>query len=350
MQKVICVIPGDGVGEEVTREALKVLHVVNEAFHLGLTVEVLDYGAERYLRDGTTLPAGEAERLKHHAAAIFLGALGDARVPNNLHARDILLGLRTQLDLYVNLRPVACLGDSLCPLKGKRAQDIDLVVLRENTEGLYAGLGGQFKRGTADEIAIEEDLNTRKGVERLIRAGFELAQKRPALRVTLGHKANAMRFAGDLWLRTFAQVQQDFPQVHAESMYVDALAMEMVRTPERFDVIVTNNLFGDILSDLGAALQGGLGMAPSANLRPQGVCLFEPVHGSAPDLVGKQLANPVAAIATVEMMLEHLGLLQAAAAIGEAIRAAVQHGKLTPDVGGSLGTRAVGDFIAGLIR
>jgi 3-isopropylmalate dehydrogenase len=348
MQK-IAIIAGDGVGIEVTREAVKVLNVVNDKFRLGLALEELDYGAERYLRDGTTLPAGEIERFRRDVAAVFLGALGDPRIPDMRHGREILLAMRFELDLYINLRPVRCLADALCPLKNKRASDVDFVILRENTEGIYVGVGGNFKKGTLDEVAINEDINTRKGVERIIRAAFALARRDGRRRVTMADKSNAIRFAHDLWLRTFFAVAQEYADIQAEHMYVDALAMLMVREPEHFSVIVTNNLFGDIITDIGAALQGGLGMAASGNINPNGVSLFEPVHGSAPPLAGKNLANPLAAILTVSMMLDHLGHAQAAAAVHAAVQRAVQDNKLTVDVGGSLGTRQVGDFVAGVI-
>jgi 3-isopropylmalate dehydrogenase len=311
-----------------------------------LQVEELDYGAERYLRDGTTLPAGEVDRLRAEAAAIFLGALGDPRIPDMRHARDILLGLRTQLDLYINLRPVVCLADRFCPLKGKGAAAVNFVILRENTEGLYAGVGGNFKKGTPDEVAINEDINTHKGVQRIIQAAFTHAQAHGAHRVTMADKANAVIHAHDLWTRVFAEVAKGFPAIAAEHFYVDALAMELLRTPERFEIIVTNNLFGDILSDLGAQLQGGLGMAPSANINPHGVCLFEPVHGSAPLLAGQNRANPMGAILTVHLLLAHLGHHDAAAAVHAAVRRAVDQEKLTADVGGALGTCEVGDFVA----
>lgn len=342
----IAVIAGDGIGVDVTREAVKVLRVCDETFGLGLEIEELDYGAERYLRDGTTLPAGEMERFRREVAAIFLGALGDPRVPDMRHGREILLAMRFELDLFINLRPVKCLSDELCPLKGKTARDIDFTVLRENTEGLYVGMGGNFKKGTPDEVAINEDLNTRKGVERIIRAAFEHAQRHGQRRVTMADKSNALRYAHDLWQRVFKEVAAEYPTIESEHYYVDALVMEMIRAPERFEVIVTNNLFGDIVTDLGAQLQGGMGMAGSANINPDGVSLFEPVHGSAPPLAGKDQANPLAAILTVEMMLDHLGHRAAAQRVGAAVQRAVDEKQLTAELGGTLGTRAVGDFVA----
>ena len=265
-----------------------------------------DWGAERWLRDGTTLPAGAIEDLRDHYAAILFGALGDPRVPEQVHARDILLGLRFQLDLYINLRPVRLLDERLTPLKGKRLRDIDMLVFRENTEGLYAGVGGNFKKGTPDEIAINEDLNTRKGVERILRAAFEAARGRRKKAV---HERQGQR--ADLRARPVAahleELRREYPDVEASHLYVDVAAMEMVRAPERFDVLVTSNMFGDILTDLGAAIVGGLGLAASGNIHPGRCSLFEPVHGSAPDIAGKGVANPLGAISSMAMMLEHLG-------------------------------------------
>lgn len=345
MQRV-SVIAGDGVGQEVTAEALRVLRAVISAERLEITIEELDYGAERYLRDGTTLPDGEVERLRRDANAIFLGALGDPRIPDMRHGREILLRLRFELDLYINLRPVACLADTLCPLKNTRASDIDFTVFRENTEGIYVGVGGQVKRGTADEIAINEDVNTRKGVERIVRAAFEHAARVGAGSVTMADKSNAMRHAHDLWQRTFQQVAADYAQIEARHVYIDALAMELIRAPEAFDVIVTNNLFGDIITDLGAQLQGGMGMAASANLNGRDMGLFEPVHGSAPPLAGRGVANPVAAILSMQLLLRHLGHAGAAERVSAAVRAAVASGWLTQDVGGTCTTEQVGHFIA----
>jgi len=345
----IAVIPGDGIGIDVTAEAVKVLRVANEKFHLGLTLEELDYGAERYLRDGTTLPAGEIERFRREFSAVYLGALGDPRVPDMRHGREILLAMRFELDLFINLRPVRCLSDSLCPLKGKTAKDIDFTVFRENTEGLYVGVGGIFKKGTPDEVAINEDVNTRKGVERIIRAAFEFAKAEGKKRVTMADKSNAVRFAHDLWLRTFEEVAQEYSDIEPQHLYVDALTMQMVKRPEQFDVIVTNNMFGDIVTDLGAQLQGGLGMAGSANINPDSVSLFEPVHGSAPKYAGKDVANPIAAILTVEMMLSHLGCAEAAKAVGAAVQTAIEQNQTPKEIGGELGTKAIGDFIAGQV-
>ena len=341
----IAVIAGDGIGPEVTTQALRVLSALKERFDFSLEVEELDYGAERYLRDGTTLPSGEIERFRDNFSAIYVGALGDPRVPDMIHGREILLALRFELDLYINFRPVKCLADQFCPLKAKSHKSIDFVVFRENTEGIYVGVGGNFKKGTPDEIAINEDINTRKGVERIIRAAFEYAQKNKLSRVTMSDKSNAMRFAHDLWQRTFKEVAEEYPDIQTEHYYVDALAMQLVRKPEHFEVIVTNNLFGDILTDLAAELQGGMGMAVSANLNPNGPCLFEPVHGSAPDIAGKNQANPLAAILTVGMMLEHLKIPEAAIALENAVMATLEDDILPNDLGGQASTSEIGDAV-----
>jgi 3-isopropylmalate dehydrogenase len=342
----IAVIAGDGIGPEVVDAALEVLTVADRIFGIGMRIEKLDYGAERFLRDGTTLPSGEIERLRTGADAIFLGALGDPRVPDMRHGREILLALRFELDLFVNFRPVRCLAERLCPLKGKSAKDVDFVVFRENTEGAYVGMGGNFKKGTADEVAINEDLNTRKGVERIIRAAFEYARDAGKTSVVMADKSNALRFAHDLWQRVFAEVSRDYPAQKARHLFVDALVMEMVRAPEQFEVIVTNNMFGDIVTDLGAQLQGGMGIAASASYGKSGPGLFEPVHGSAPPLAGKNVANPLAAILTVELMLRRFGYMDAAAAVGRAAQAAIDANEVTQDLGGSRGTRDVGRFVA----
>ncbi|MBC7792797.1 MAG: 3-isopropylmalate dehydrogenase, partial [Clostridia bacterium] len=264
----LAVIAGDGIGVEVTQAALEVLRSVTKTDGLSFIIEELDYGAERYLRDGTTMPAGEIARFEREVDAIFLGAVGDPRIPDMRHARDILLAMRFELDLYVNFRPVRCLHDSLCPLKRKTARDIDFVVFRENTEGAYVGIGGNFKKGTLDEVAINEDVNTRKGVERIIRAAFAYAHDQGSKRVCMSDKNNALRYAHDLWKRVFDSVRAEYPTIEARHLFIDALAMELVRSPDAFDVIVTNNMFGDIVTDLGASLQGGMGLAASANVNP----------------------------------------------------------------------------------
>ncbi len=345
---LIAILPGDGIGPEVMACATRVLEHYRDDRKLPLELWQLDLGAERYLRDGTTFPKDVQERIAKEARAVLLGALGDPRVPNLEYARDILFGLRFGLDLYANIRPVKALADRLVPLKDRGAKDVDMVVFRENTEGIYVGMGGQFKRGTPDEIAINEDVNTRKGVERLVRAGFEYAKRHGKKTVHMADKSNAMKHAHELWYRCFFEVAKEYPEIRAKHVYVDALCLYMVQDPSQFEVIVTNNLFGDIVTDLGAALQGGLGMAASANVHyadPQRVAMFEPVHGSAPPLVGKDLANPIASFLTVGMMLAHLGWKEEEERIEKICAEAVATGNCTPDVGGKLGTKAVTDWV-----
>lgn len=341
----IAMIPGDGIGVEVTRQVVKILNLLAERASLDLELNEWDLGAERYLTTGVAITEEEMAELETGYDAIFLGALGDPRVPDNAHARAILLGLRFRLDLYINLRPVKLVDPSFSPLKDIREDDVDMVIFRENTEGPYVGLGGNFKRGTADEVAIEEDINTRKGVERIVRAAFDYARSTGRRRVTLADKANAMQHAGGLWRRVFAEVGAEYPEIEREAFYVDAMALDMVLHPARYDVIVASNLFGDILSDLAAAFVGGLGLAPSANLHPGRPGLFEPVHGSAPDIAGKDQANPLAAIMTAALMLEQLGFPREAGRIEAAVRRSIALRHTTPDLGGQLGTEAVGDRI-----
>jgi len=342
--KRIAVIPGDGIGVEVTQQAVKLLDRLRES---GLAIDItsFDYGADRYLQTGVAITDDEMATLERDFDAILLGAIGDPRVPDHAHARAILLGLRFRLDLYINLRPVRLYDARLSPLRDVKAGDIDIVVVRENTEGVYAGMGGHLRKGTAEEVAIEEDINTRRGVERIIRAAFDYARSRGRRRVTLTDKANAMPHTGGLWRRTFAEVGQEYPDVAQDAVYADALALDLIRRPSGYDVIVAPNLFGDLLSDLTAALVGGLGVAPSANLHPGRPGLFEPVHGSAPDIAGTDRANPLAAFLTTALMLEQLGWPDEAARIEDAVRDAIVQGQTTADLGGSLGTEAVGDWI-----
>jgi 3-isopropylmalate dehydrogenase len=344
----IAVIPGDGIGVEVTGEAVRALQAVAPSLSQPIDFTHFDWGAERWLRDGTTLPEGAFEDLRDHFQAILFGALGDPRVPDQVHARDILLGLRFKLDLFVNLRPVRLLDERLTPLKGKTPRDIDMLVFRENTEGLYAGVGGNFKKGTPDEIAINEDVNTRKGVERILRAAFEAARGRRKS-VCMSDKANALTYAHGLWQRTWKEVAADYPDVKTFHLYVDVAAMEMVRAPERFDVLVTSNMFGDILTDLGAAIAGGLGLAASGNIHPGRCSLFEPVHGSAPDIAGKGVANPLGAILSASMLLEHLGENAAAQKIHAVVARAVEERHTTRDLGGELTTRQCGEWVANAV-
>jgi len=345
MEKNFAILPGDGIGVDVTREATKVLEATARATSFKLRMESFDYGAERYLKTGETLPDGALDELKQFDA-IFMGAYGDPRIPDMRHAREILLGTRFKLDLYVNLRPIRCFHDRLCPLRNFTAKDIDFVVLRENTEGLYVGMGGIFKQGTSDEIAIQEDVNTRKGVERIIRAAFDYAQRHGRRKVTMSDKSNALRFGHDLWQRVFAEVAAEYPGIESNHLYVDALTMQMVKNPTQFEVIVTCNMFGDIITDLGAQLQGGLGIAASGNIKPGATSMFEPVHGSAPKYAGTNRANPFAAILTAAMMLDHCGLEPAASRVERAVIACLEAGETTVDMGGSLGTSQVGDAVA----
>ena len=277
--------------------------------------------------------------------AVFIGALGDPRVPDNRHARDILLGTRFELDLYVNYRPVRLLDDRLCPLKNRGRGDVNFVVFRENTEGLYVGAGGRLRAGTEDEVAIQEEVNTYRGVHRIVRHAFEFAKARGLRKVCMADKSNAMAHGHALWQRVFHELAPQYPQIDATHLYIDALAMFLVQSPGQFEVIVTNNLFGDIITDIGGALQGGLGMAASGNIHPGRTSMFEPVHGSAPPLAGKNVANPIGAILSAALMLETLGRADDARRIEQAVEAAVHAGEGTRDIGGSLGTREAGAAI-----
>ena len=329
----IAVIAGDGIGPEVIEAAIPILDRVAAKHGFSLAWERLPYSADHYLKTKETLPDVAFQHLRDDVDAIFLGALGDPRVPGNEHARDILLGLRFKLDLYVNFRPVELLHPDLTPL---RATAVDFVIFRENTEGQYLGRG----RSSGDEY-IAEEVNTGKGVERIIRAAFAWAQSHGKRRVTMSDKSNAIP-AHRIWQDKFKAIAREYPQITAEHRYVDALALELVREPQRFEVIVTNNLYGDILSDLGAGLVGGLGIAASANLHPgTRHALFEPVHGSAPALAGKGVANPVAAVLTGGLMFEYLGYPAAAADLKQAVGKLLASKVRTPDLGGDASTAAV---------
>lgn len=337
----IAVVPGDGIGTEVIGEALRVL----AALAPDAKTEMFDLGAERYLRDGTTMPADVMRRFGSEFDAVLLGALGDPRVPSNVHAKDILLGSRFQLDLYINFRPCKLLDARYCPLKHATEADVDFVVFRENTEGLYTGVGGQFKRGTLDEVAMEQEINTRKGVERIIRAAYVWARENGKTRVCMSDKANAMRHGHDLWQRVFKEVAAEYPEIKSSHLYVDVLAMRLVQAPQDFEVIVTNNLFGDIITDIGAALQGGLGLASSGNINPGKAALFEPVHGSAPDIAGQGIANPFASILTVGMLLAYLGRKDDEVRIQKAVQRCLKDGRVTRELGGSLSSREATDAV-----
>jgi 3-isopropylmalate dehydrogenase len=343
--KRVAVIPGDGIGPEVIREAVATIELACQVYDFQLELTPFDWSADQYLATGISMPEGGLEMLSRDYQAILTGAFGDPRVKDNQHAADILLGMRFGLDLYINLRPIKLIDDRLSPLKDRKKEEIDFVVFRENTEGLYRFMGGNFKKGTADEIATQEEINTRKGVERIIRAAFDYARTHQRKRVTMSDKSNVLTYGHDLWQRTFKEVAAEYPDIEANHLYVDVLTMWMVLDPGRFDVIVTNNLFGDIVTDLGAALQGGLGMAASGNIHPGKVSLFEPVHGSAPQFAGKNVANPVAATLTAAMMLDYLGFKDAAEGIEAAVEQTVIAGETTQDIGGNLSTTQAGEAI-----
>jgi len=344
----IAVIPGDGIGKEVTAEAVRVLNASAAASGRSLELTHLPWSADHFLATGETMPADGYQRLREFDA-IFVGALGDPRVPDNRHARDILLGTRFELDLYVNYRPVRLLDDRLCPLRDRTRADINFVVFRENTEGVYVGVGGRFKAGTPDEVAVQEEINTFKGVDRIIRHAFDYARANRLSTVCMADKSNAMQQGHALWQRVFKQIAAEYPDIQATHMYIDALAMFLVKDPGQFQVIVTNNLFGDIITDIGGALQGGLGMAASGNLHPGRTSLFEPVHGSAPPLAGKNVANPMGAILSAALMLDTLGRTDEAAVIEHAVEQAVHENHTTRDIGGQLGTMDVGEWIASVV-
>lgn len=351
----IAVIPGDGIGPEVVREGLKVLEVACKAEGVSYEIATFDIGGERFLRTGETLPDSVMEEIKKFDA-IYFGAIGHPDVLPGVLERGILLKLRFALDLFVNLRPVKLYLGVDCPLKGKTPDDIDFVVVRENTEDVYALDGTAFQPNTENEVVIQPAIYTRKGTERIIRYAFELALKRSRERgkpakVTLVDKANVMTVGHGLWRRVFAEVAKEFKDVETEELYVDAAAMEFVLHPERFQVVVTTNLFGDILTDLGAAIQGGIGIAPSGNIHPGKVSIFEPVHGSAPTIAGKGLACPLAAILTVALMMEHLGEAKVAQRIESAVAEALQTGKIKSLEAGKMGlsTQEVGDLVASFV-
>lgn len=341
----VALLPGDGIGTEVIAAALHVLEVAAKKYNFALQTKWFDLGAERYLRSGDTLPDADFASLRDDFDAILLGAFGDPRVPSNIHAKEILLGLRQRLDLYVNLRPVKLFDERLCPLKNVGPAALDMAIVRENTESVYVGIGGSFKFGTPDEVAQNTMLSTRKGADRLLKFAFELAQKRRG-KMVLCDKANAIESAHGIWRRALRDLIPQYPNVVATTLYADVAAMRMVTHPHEFDVVVGDNMIGDILSDLAAALVGGLGLAPSSSTHPGRVAMYEPVHGSAPDIVGTGKANPLAAILSTAMLLRDFGQLAAADAIDAASARSVQERKTTPDLGGSLTTTQVATLIA----
>jgi len=345
----IAVIPGDGTGPEVVAEGIKVLQATSGRFGFNLDFHYLDFGGDRYLRTGEILPSSAVEDLRKYDA-IYLGAIGHADVKPGILEKGILLRLRFELDQYINLRPVKLYPGVECPLKDKKPEDIDFVVVRENTEGLYAGAGGTLKKGTPDEVAIQESINTRKGIERCVRYAFEYCKKRnKANKLTLCGKTNVLTFAFDLWERTFYEVAKEYPEIKADYAHVDAITMWFVKNPEWFDVIVTDNMFGDIITDLGAMIQGGMGIAAGGNINPKGVSMFEPIGGSAPKYKGKNIINPLAAICAGGMMLEHLGEDTAGKTIEKAVME-VTGKHIRSLAAGQMGmsTTEVGDLVAKL--
>ena len=343
----IAVIPGDGTGPEVIAEGLKVLQTASGKFGFKLNFNNFDFGGERYLKTGETLPDSVIDELRKFDA-IYLGAIGHPEVKAGILEKNILLRLRFELDQYINLRPVKLYPGVECPLKDKGPEHIDFVVVRENTEGLYAGAGGVLKKGTPDEVAVQESINTRKGVERCIRYAFEYCRKRKKMnKLTLCGKTNVLTFAFDLWERAFYEVAKEYPDIKSDYAHVDAITMWFVKNPEWFDVIVTDNMFGDIITDLGAMIQGGMGIAAGGNINPEGVSMFEPIGGSAPKYKGKNMINPLAAICAGGMMLEHLGEEKAGRAVEDAvIKVTGKHLKSLAAGQMGLTTTEVGDLVA----
>ena len=345
----IAVIPGDGTGPEVIREGVKVLKAAAAKYGFKLGMHEYDFGGERYMKTGETLPDSAVAELKKFKA-IYLGAIGHPDVKPGILEKGILLKLRFDLDQYVNLRPVKLYPGVETPLKDKKPEDIDFIVVRENTEDVYAGIGGFLKKGTPDEVAIQEMIYTRKGVERCLRYAFELAMTRPRKKLTLCGKTNVLTYVHDLWQRTFEEVGREYPKVERDYAHVDAICMWMVKSPEAFDVIVTSNMFGDIITDLGAMIQGGMGIAAGGNINPEGTSMFEPIGGSAPKYTGKNVINPLAAICAGGMMLEFLGEKKAGRAIERAVMKVVSE-KLKSLSAGKMGygTDKVGDMVAACV-
>ncbi|OGL58251.1 MAG: hypothetical protein A3I72_06095 [Candidatus Tectomicrobia bacterium RIFCSPLOWO2_02_FULL_70_19] len=346
----VAVIRGDGIGQEVVPEAEQTIQAAARAAGFPIEFTQFDWGSERYLREGRAMPEDGCETLRKFDA-IFHGAVGGhPRIKGPVVQEHIILGIRFGLDLYANIRPCRLYHESLTPLKNKKAGEIDHVVFRENTEGLFVNVGGFFKQGTKDEVALQEEIHTYKGVERVIRAAFLFARRHKRRKVTMADKASGLRYAGGIWRRVFEEVRAEFKDVESEAKHIDAVAMELVQHPQAFDVMVTNNMYGDILSDITSGLVGGLGLAPSANLNMETTCFFEPVHGTAPDIAGRGIANPMAAILTGALMLDHLGCLKGGEAIRRAVEEAIGAGERTADLGGKLDTRACGEAVRKRLR
>jgi len=345
----IAVIGGDGIGPEVTDEGVKVLKKLSEVTNLSFKFKKFDLGAKRYLATGELVTDAVKEELKAYHA-IYLGAIGDPKVKPGILEHGILLDLRFYFDQYINLRPIKLLDSKFTPLKNKGPEDINMMIIRENTEGLYAGVGGFFKKGSTDEIATQQMINTYKGVERVLRYAYDYAEKRSQRKkLTLCDKSNVLTYGHDLWQRVFKSVGEKFPKVEQDHILIDAMTMKMVRNPEVFDTVVTCNMFGDIITDLGAEIQGGMGMAVSGNVNPEGLSMFEPVHGSAPDIAGQNKANPLAAIMAAAMMVDVLGYPKESKKIDQAIKKALDEKQVTVDMGGTLTTTEAGDYICSVL-
>lgn len=348
----IAVIGGDGIGPEVIKESLKVLNSLKNKFHFSCEVEEFPFGAEYYMETGISIPGGFFQKLDQEYSAVLFGAVGDSRVKSTQYAKDILLGMRSKMDLFVNYRPIKLLNQSYCPLKNVSERDVDFVIFRENTEDSYLAAGGTLKKGTENEVVVENAIHTRVGVERIIRYAFDFARINQRQSVLMSNKSNVMKYSGSLWNRVFQEVGEQYPEIEKRHMLIDALHMEILRDPSQFEVIVTTNVFGDILTDMCAQLQGGMGLAPSGNLNPTKKVfhgLYEPIHGSAPDIAGKQLANPIASILSLSMMLRDLRHGDEADAIDAAIAFVLKEGIVTKDLGGKSATQEVGDAIAEFI-
>ena len=347
----IALIPGDGTGPEVVAEGVKALNAISKKFDIEFQFNDLGLGGERYLKDGTLIPDGLIDELKENYDAIYLGAIGHPEVKPGILERGILLRLRFDLDLYINLRPVILLPGVYTPIKDKGPEDIDFVVVRENTEGMYVGAGGFLNKGTPHEVAIQESINTRRGVERCIRYAFDYCRKRDKKRlVTLCAKTNVLNYESDLWFRVFEEVAKEYSDINTNYQHVDALCMWMIKNPEQFDVVVTNNMFGDIITDIGAIIQGGLGIAAGGNINPGKIAMFEPIGGSAPKYTGQGKINPLAAICAAQMILEYLNEEKAASLLMDAIKDTIK--KLKSLDAGRMGytTSEVGDMVANYIE
>lgn len=349
----IAVIPGDGIGPEVTQVSLQLVEQLKSKYGLDIQYDVFPYSGKYFLETGISIPDTIFAAWPEQYNAILFGAVGDPAIPDNTYAKEILLGIRKKFDFYVNYRPVHLLDERYCPLKNRKEGDIDFAVLRENTEEFYINCGGIFKAGTPDEIVIENAVHTRKGVERIIRYAFEFAVKYNRKSVLMSDKGNAMVYAGDLWKRVFEEIGAQYPQIQKKHIFIDALHMELIKNPKQFEVIVTSNCFGDILTDATSQIQGGMGLGASANINPENKMLrgmYEPIHGSAPDIAGQGKANPMASVLSLGLLLEDQGLTECRILIEKSVKATLEKGVVTPDLGGNYNTDAVGDFLCRYIK